>query len=31
VPIGATGGWGLVAWEKTLGDLFSDAGYACAV
>jgi arylsulfatase A-like enzyme len=31
VPIGATGGWGLVAWEKTLGDLFSDAGYACVV
>jgi arylsulfatase len=30
VPIGATGGWGLVAWEKTLGDLFSEAGYACA-
>jgi arylsulfatase len=30
VPIGATGGWGLVAWEKTLGDLLSVAGYACA-
>src|SRR6201985_2679926 len=30
VPIGATGGWGLVAWERTLGDLLSDAGYACA-
>jgi arylsulfatase len=24
------GGWGLVAWEKTLGDLLSGAGYACA-
>ena len=30
VPIGAPGGWGLVAWERTLGDLLSDAGYACA-
>ena len=31
VAIGASaGGWGLVAWEKSLGDLFSDAGYACA-
>lgn len=30
VPVGMTGGWGLVAWEKTLGDLLSDAGYACA-
>ncbi len=29
VPIGAQGGWGLVGWEKTLGDLFSEAGYAC--
>src|SRR5580700_9440536 len=31
VPIGASEGWGLVAWEKTIGDLLSDAGYACAV
>jgi len=31
VPIGAPGGWGLVAWERTLGDLLTDAGYACAV
>lgn len=30
VPIGLPGGWGLVAWEKTLGDLLSEAGYACA-
>jgi arylsulfatase A-like enzyme len=30
VPIGASGGWGLVAWEKTLGDLFAEAGYSCA-
>jgi arylsulfatase len=30
VPIGVEGGWGLVAWEKTLGDLLSDAGYICA-
>jgi arylsulfatase A-like enzyme len=30
VPIGAAGGWGLVAWEKTLGDLFAEAGYSCA-
>jgi hypothetical protein len=30
VPIGSSGGWGLVAWEKTLGDLLSDGGYACA-
>lgn len=30
VPIGQPGGWGLVAWEQTLGDLFSAAGYACA-
>jgi arylsulfatase A-like enzyme len=29
VPLGAPGGWGLVAWEKTLGELLS-AGYACA-
>jgi arylsulfatase len=31
VPIGVAGGWGLVAWEKTLGDLLNDAGYACAI
>jgi arylsulfatase A-like enzyme len=31
VPLGASGGWGLVQWEQTLGDLLSDAGYACAV
>ncbi|MFE3023095.1 sulfatase-like hydrolase/transferase [Nocardia tengchongensis] len=31
VPLGAPEGWGLVAWEKTLGDLLSAAGYACAV
>jgi arylsulfatase A-like enzyme len=31
VPLGAPGGWGLVRWEQTLGDLLSEAGYACAV
>jgi arylsulfatase A-like enzyme len=31
VPIGAAEGWGLVAWERTLGDLLSEAGYTCAV
>jgi arylsulfatase len=31
VPLGAAAGWGLVAWERTLGDLLDDAGYACAV
>lgn len=31
VPLGAPGGWGLVAWERTLGDLLSEAGYTCAV
>jgi arylsulfatase A-like enzyme len=31
VPIGVPGGWGLVAWERTLGDLLSDGGYSCAV
>jgi arylsulfatase A-like enzyme len=31
VPIGAPEGWGLVAWEKTIADLLSDAGYTCAV
>jgi arylsulfatase len=30
VPLGVSGGWGLVAWERTLGDLMSAAGYACA-
>jgi arylsulfatase len=30
VPLGASGGWGLVAWEQTLGDLLSGAGYGCA-
>jgi arylsulfatase A-like enzyme len=30
VPIGAPGGWGLVAWEKTLGELLTEGGYACA-
>lgn len=31
VPLGAPDGWGLVAWERTIGDLLADAGYACAV
>ena len=30
VPLGAPGGWGLVAWERTLGDALAAAGYACA-
>ena len=30
MPIGQDGGWGLVAWEKTMGDVLSEAGYACA-
>jgi arylsulfatase A-like enzyme len=30
VPIGTSSGWGLVEWEKTLGDLLSSAGYACS-
>jgi arylsulfatase A-like enzyme len=30
VRIGAPAGWGLVAWEKTLGDLLSAGGYSCA-
>jgi arylsulfatase len=30
VPVGATGGWGLVKWERTLGDILSEAAYACA-
>src|SRR5207253_2201958 len=28
VQLGAAGGNGLVAWERTLGDIFSAAGYA---
>jgi arylsulfatase A-like enzyme len=31
VPVGAPGSWGLVRWERTLGDLLGEAGYACAV
>jgi arylsulfatase len=30
VPLGSAGGWGLVAWERTIADLLSEAGYACA-
>jgi arylsulfatase A-like enzyme len=30
VPIGQEGGWGLVSWEKTLGDVLSEAGYGCS-
>ena len=30
MPLGASGGWGLVAWEQTLGDLLPGAGYGCA-
>jgi arylsulfatase len=30
VPVGAPAGWGLVAWERTLGDVLSAAGYRCA-
>lgn len=30
VPLGASAGWGLVAWEKTIADLLDAAGYACA-
>jgi arylsulfatase A-like enzyme len=29
-PLGAPGGWGLVAWERTLGDVLSEAEYSCA-
>jgi arylsulfatase A-like enzyme len=29
VPIGAPGNWGLVAWEQTVADVLSEAGYAC--
>src|SRR6476619_1053642 len=28
VPMAEAGGSGLVAWERTLGDVFSEAGYA---
>jgi arylsulfatase A-like enzyme len=31
VPIGAEEGWGLVAWERTIADLLSDAGYTCGI
>jgi len=31
VPVGAADGWGLVAWEQTLGDLLTAGGYRCAV
>jgi arylsulfatase A-like enzyme len=30
VPLGAPSGWGLVTWERTLGDILNDAGYGCA-
>jgi arylsulfatase A-like enzyme len=30
VPLGSSDSWGLVAWEQTLGDLLSGAGYGCA-
>jgi arylsulfatase A-like enzyme len=30
VPLGAPGGWGLVAWEKTIAELLSAGGYASA-
>jgi arylsulfatase A-like enzyme len=30
VPLGAPGGWGLVAWEKTVAELLSAGGYASA-
>ncbi|HEY1877618.1 MAG TPA: sulfatase-like hydrolase/transferase, partial [Rhizomicrobium sp.] len=28
VPVGATGGWGLVKWDRTLGDILSEISYA---
>ena len=31
MPLGSSDSWGLVAWEQTLGDLLSGAGYGCAV
>jgi arylsulfatase A-like enzyme len=30
VPLGAPGGWGLVAWEKTIAELLAAGGYASA-
>jgi arylsulfatase len=30
VPLGGTPEWGLVAWERTIGDVLSAAGYRCA-
>jgi arylsulfatase A-like enzyme len=30
VPLGVPGGWGLVAWEKTIAELLSAGGYASA-
>jgi arylsulfatase A-like enzyme len=30
VPLGAAGGWGLVAWEKTVAELLSGGGYVSA-
>jgi arylsulfatase len=30
VPMGTEGGWGLVAWERTLADQLTGAGYRCA-
>ncbi|HXN63457.1 MAG TPA: sulfatase-like hydrolase/transferase [Acidimicrobiales bacterium] len=30
VPLGAPSGWGLVGWERTIGDVLKDAGYGCA-
>ena len=30
VPMGVEGGWGLVAWERTLADQLAEAGYGCA-
>ncbi|MGN6221099.1 MAG: sulfatase-like hydrolase/transferase [Microbacterium sp.] len=31
VPLGAPDGWGLVAWERTIADVLSGAGYACGI
>ncbi len=30
MPVGRDGDWGLVGWERTLGDVLSAAGYDCA-
>jgi RimJ/RimL family protein N-acetyltransferase len=30
LPIGHERGWGLVSWEKTLGDVLSEADYGCS-